>query len=222
MELPIVDKKTVSRIYSIRASSKQFTGDNEGAHKDFQEALIHNPEAATEMTCLLGEGHVLAQLGRKNEAIEALKLLVKKYPKFTGGYLNLAFQLGEAGRYEEAIGVGDKAIEAIEKAKRNDDLTYNAHKKVKVEDNNEEIPVIYNNRGYAKYKQGSLDEALKDINTSISMLPDNSYAFKNRALVYIAMNKPNLACDDISTSLRLNFTKIYGPEAEQLQKQHCK
>jgi tetratricopeptide (TPR) repeat protein len=165
---------------------------------------------------------VLAKLGRRDEGIEALKLLIKKYPKFTGGYLNLAFQLGEAGRYDEAIKVSDKALETIEKAKRNEDLTYNAHKKVKVEDNNGEIPVIYNNRGYAKYKLGLHDEALKDINTSIDMLPDNSYAYRNRALVYLAINKKDLACEDISKSISLNFTKSYGPEMEQLKQQQCK
>ena len=43
----------------------------------------------------------------------------------------------------------------------------------------------YNNRGFCLYKSGNLNDALKDMNYSIQLLPINSYAYKNRSLVFL-------------------------------------
>jgi len=221
LKYPVTDIELRNNIYTIRGESKKFTADFVGAHSDYQEVLKNQPDAPQEMLCLSGEGFVLSELNRTDESLAALRILVKKYPKFTAGYLNLAFTLAEAGKYQEAIDVNVKALEMIKGVKRNEDDTYNAHKKVTVADNNEEMPVIYNNMGYAEYKLGLHEDALKDINTSLKMLPDNSYAYKNRALVYIAMKKEDLACADIHNALALEFTEQYGDEVKLLKQKHC-
>lgn len=64
--------------------------------------------------------------------------------------------------------------------------------------------------------------ALEDINNSISILPANSYAFKNRGLVYLAMKRKEEACTDFMKALSLGFEKYYGEEVNKLIKANCK
>lgn len=82
-------------------------------------------------------------------------------------------------------------------------------------------PLSYNNRAYNKYKLGDLKGALADVEKSIRLYPTNSYAFRNRALIYIAMKKNANACQDINKALELGFTTMYGDQVEKLKEEHC-
>ena len=55
-------------------------------------------------------------------------------------------------------------------------------------------PLPYSNRSYSNLKLGFVKQALIDINKSITLFPENSYAFKNRALIYIKLKEFNKAC----------------------------
>lgn len=68
---------------------------------------------------------------------------------------------------------------------------------------------------------GDTKGALADVNKSLKLYPDNSYAFRNRALIYIAQDKLDKACEDITTALDLQYTKNYGNDVLELQKKHC-
>ena len=46
------------------------------------------------------------------------------------------------------------------------------------------------------------DEALSDIEKSISLDSTNSFAYKNRALVYIGLDSLHLACDDLNKATK--------------------
>lgn len=78
-----------------------------------------------------------------------------------------------------------------------------------------------NNRGYAYYMLGKYDKALKDINHSLQLDASNSYAYKNRALVYFKLQNQE-ACNDLQTALDKGFTEMYGDEVLKLQQEHCK
>jgi len=80
----------------------------------------------------------------------------------------------------------------------------------------------YNNRGFAKYKLGLFDEALKDINQSLVLYPTNAYAYKNRALVFFELKEEKKACGDLNTAKNLDFTRMYGNEVEILIKEKCR
>jgi len=82
--------------------------------------------------------------------------------------------------------------------------------------------LLYNNRGFAKYKLGDYKGALEDIDLSISLLPNNSYAFRNRALVHLAQNEKELACADMQKALDLGFAQSYGDEISKLQADNCR
>lgn len=80
----------------------------------------------------------------------------------------------------------------------------------------------YNNLGFCQYKNGDLEQALKDVNYSIKLLPTNPYAYRNRALIFLEMKKKAEACADIELSLQLGFTKNFGNEVIKLQTKNCK
>lgn len=69
---------------------------------------------------------------------------------------------------------------------------------------------------------GDLKGALADVNKSIKLYPANSYAFRNRALIYIEMNKIKKACEDLQAAIDKGFVQSYGQEVIELQKKHCK
>jgi len=50
-------------------------------------------------------------------------------------------------------------------------------------------PLGYSNRSFNKFKSGDFVGALSDIKKSIQIYPDNSYAYRIRALIYIQENK---------------------------------
>ncbi|EAY26656.1 tetratricopeptide repeat protein [Microscilla marina] len=80
----------------------------------------------------------------------------------------------------------------------------------------------YNNIGHTYYKMGKYAEALKHINYSLSKNNKNSYAYKNRALVYIAQGKKALACADLTKAQALGYRKLFGNEVQELQQKHCR
>ena len=49
----------------------------------------------------------------------------------------------------------------------------------------------------------------------------NSYAYRNRGLLYIKQHKPEEACADLHKALSLGFTENYGDEVEELVKKNC-
>lgn len=82
-------------------------------------------------------------------------------------------------------------------------------------------PIILNNYGYAKFKMGDDKKAESLINQSIDLWPQNSYAFRNLALVYLKQERKEDACEAMKQGIVLGFSKKYGPELENLRKENC-
>lgn len=83
-------------------------------------------------------------------------------------------------------------------------------------------PLVFNNKGYVYYKKGDYAKALSDINLSIKLYSTNSYAYRNLALVYIAMKKMNEAWNVLSYAKEYGFEKQYGNEVRDLTEKYCK
>ena len=82
-------------------------------------------------------------------------------------------------------------------------------------------PLPYSNRSYSNLKLGFVKQALIDINKSITLFPENSYAFKNRALIYIKLKEFNKACNDIEIAFKLGYIEKYGTDLELIKTQNC-
>jgi tetratricopeptide (TPR) repeat protein len=182
--------------YMNRGVSKGQKRDFQGAYEDYSHALQYD---TTNIGAMNNIATVLDELGRKEEAVEYLKKIIRIDPKFLGGYVNLGFQYSRNGRYKESIDYFNKALE-LEK----------------------DEPITLNNRGFSKYNLKDYAGALADINKSISIYPGNSYAYKNRALVYFAQKQNEKACADLQKAIAQGFTQMYGDEVNELIKEHCK
>lgn len=82
-------------------------------------------------------------------------------------------------------------------------------------------PYSNEHRGYVKYLMKNYDEAIVDISRAIELDPENSIAYKSRALVYFAQNKIKEGCEDIKKANSLNIkTKFpdYKAEIETMEK----
>ncbi|RZJ72413.1 tetratricopeptide repeat protein [Flavobacterium sp.] len=209
------DAKLRNLLWLTRGDSHLAMQNPDEAYKNFILVLDSKPETAVDIAAHLGVARALSNQHKHDQAVIYLEKLVKLYPDFESGYVNLVFQLSEAGNYKRAIEVSDNAIEMAKKRKKS------KVDKVVENDKSESIAMLYNNRGYAKYKAGDLKGALIDIDSSISLSPTNSYAFRNRALVNIASGKIALACADIEKALKLGFSESYGDEVTKLKATNC-
>lgn len=81
--------------------------------------------------------------------------------------------------------------------------------------------LAYNNLGFISYKKGEYEKGLELIKSSLSYFVDNSYAYKNQALIYIAQNQLTKACEALETAEQLGFSLHYGQEVNELRKVHC-
>lgn len=77
------------------------------------------------------------------------------------------------------------------------------------------------NKGYTQYQLGNKEEGLQLIGTSLSLTPDNSYAFYYLALIYLEEGKDLLSCSCMNTALELGFTRNYGKDVLKIYLEHC-
>lgn len=67
---------------------------------------------------LASRAHLLAQLGRKSEAIATQELLARHYPELSASWFNLGYMLEEHGQHERAETAFRRAIEIEPKMDR--------------------------------------------------------------------------------------------------------
>ena len=162
---------------------------------DMQELLAVD---STDYSGLIMMVNVLNWLNNTDEIMIYLERCVKLYPDDALVYANLAYRYQNMGDYDMAIQLNSKAI-ALDNTS-----TY-----------------FYNNRGFDKYKLNDLAGAMADIEIAMQKDPENSFAYKNRALVYIAQKERDKACADLQTALDKGFTLQYGPDVKELIKANC-
>ena len=165
------------------------------AMEDANEALKYNPRNIYALSII---GMALSETGKNAEAIPFFEKMIEIDSNFMPGYSDLAFAYTKAGEQEKALEINNKILSQ-----------------------DPSQPYALNNRGYSKMELNDLNGALQDINRSIQLMPGNSYAFRNRGLLYIKLKMNDQACDDFQTALKLDFTKRYGNEVEELVKKHC-
>ena len=208
-------------IYRAVLNSRKENLDTQKVFNDFATALILNPGSlkvyeqvgnflmsinqyelaiknynkilevdSTNYVVLVSRGRSYRKLSKYTEAFADLNRAIDLNPDHSLGFEVRAFAYLESKRFHEAV---------------NDFTTLIALSKNEGPEFADTHAFTYNNRGFAYYNLGMLDQALEDINLSLQMVPANSYAFKNRALVRIAQKD---FCWSLNTMCGIGREKI--------------
>ncbi len=170
--------------------------DFQGAYESLMDAYRFD---STDVAMLNNLATVCDELGQQDLALKYLFRVLKLDPEMYGANINIGFIYQNMNRHKEAIIYFDEAL-----AHMPDD------------------PLAYNNRAYSKLQLKDLKGAMSDVEKSIKIYPSNSYAYKNRALIYFAQGKNDKACADLQLAIEKGFTAQYGPEVEELLRKKCR
>lgn len=189
---------TVAGYYTDRAYLRKELGLKREALSDYTLALKYD---SLSYVSYYNRGLIYDELDILDSAVIDYTKSLKINPKNAATYLNRGFVLLQKGEFE-------KAVYDLERVPRY---------------TNSQVDVAYslNNLGYAYYKLHKLDLAEEKINQSIRILPSNSYAYRNLALISIEKGDIPAACKHLSKSVELGFTREFGNEVIELQEKHC-
>ena len=182
---------------NLLTSTKRYTG----ALAQYDTLLHREPWNARYLK------YKAVSLRRSGDPQTALKLLDESLALDSSD----GFAYDERGHCLVALERPGEAIEAFTKAIDR----YTSEKNLKLK------AFSLNNRGYAKYKNGDLDAALKDMDWSEHMKPDNAYVHRNKALVFLQQGNRTRACEELHTASTMGTTPQYGGEVLELIKQNC-
>ena len=213
-------------------------GDVESAILDMEKAIIAYPDNVEWLTILAGLQFAARDFKKMRITCDAI-LKIDNLNYF--GYWYRGYANKQLGQKENAMSDYSRAIEIdknnplayqdrgylkletedLDGAKKDYDLALFYHKEQKELDSLQ-YAVCLNNRGFVCYKRLELTEGLENITASIVIYPSNSYAYKNRALIYIALDKKDEGCRDLEMATMLGFKEKYGNEVEDLFNKNCR
>lgn len=215
-----------------RAAYEAAKGNYQLALQDIDQAISLFPDSASYQ---MQKGKIFKQAGKTDSAIVAFGKAIELSPKNSKpyqerGYLHLA---------TEAYGDAILDLNQVVELKGADATTYinRGYAKLEIQADslalfdfeealilartNELKGIVLNNLVRVKMLIGDVEGAWKDIRTATLLNPRSSYAFRNKALVLIAMKRYEEACEAIQTSLELGYTTSYGEEVQELKELHC-
>jgi len=79
----------------------------------------------------------------------------------------------------------------------------------------------FNNRGWAWYKLGEKDKALRNIAMAGRKKKDNPHVYRNLGVIALESGEKERACGHFRAALGLHITALAGPEVEDLFRIHC-
>ena len=189
------DSLLIAKILANKGASLSMLRDFENAYQILLEALDYDPNSKFALNNI---AMVCDESGRPEETLVYLRKLVELDPKLPNAHLNIGFKFQSLGKHKKAIEFFNNAIEL-----------------------DSEMAYAYSNRAFSKLYLGLLKEALVDVNKSLELDALNSYAYKIKALIFIEKKEFKKACKELSIASRLNYTKFYGDEVDDLINEHC-
>lgn len=179
-------------------SAKYQLKDYDGAILDLNRAIKLNPDY-TEAYYFRAICEV--KLDELDEALKDFNKVLELDPNYKDAYFNRAYYIKDKrGDYKGSIEDYNKFI-SLNKGGNN--------------------AFALNNRGFAKYKLNFLEDALGDVEKSLSIDPANAYAYRNRAKIFIAMDSLDAACSDLKKAIDYGYPEKYGKEVDSLLEQYC-
>lgn len=196
IELSENDKNFQAVALSNRGNCKSSKMDFDGALVDLKAAETILPNDLAVMSNI---AKTLDEMGKEDEAIKYLDKILEIDTGYVSAIVNYGFIFQNRDEHE-------KALEYFNKAQKLAPME----------------PFIYSNRAFSKLKLNDLQNAWRDINTSIQLNRQNSYAYKIRALISLAKKDMKAVCIDLENALKLGYKEQYGDEVDKLKAEHCK
>lgn len=182
--------------YIGRGQTYYYKNKMDSAIADYSKAIDINPKNTATYH---KRSECYNKQGKNELAQQDMEKIVELNPKDIDAKSTLASYYIVHENFEKANALFDE----IYKAKKND-------------------PYVLNNYGYVKHKMGNSEKGIDMINQSLQIWPQNSYAYRNLALIFLSLEDKEQACVAIKKGLMLGFSKSYGPELDNLKKEHCK
>jgi len=179
-------------------SAKFQLKDYPGAINDFSKAIEINHGF---LDAYYSRAICESKIKKYDKALADFNKVIELDPNHKDAFFNRAFYVkGKTGDYEGAIMDYNRFIEL---------------------NKNGNIAFALNNRGYSKYKLKDVAGAIADINESLELFPENAYAYRYRAEIYISLDSLNAACSDLQEALNQGYTLAYDNAVDELIKTYC-
>lgn len=224
--------------FAYRGTIYKAIGENQKALQDINKALESDSE---NLDLLKMQANILYNLGDNEAASQKFDNLIALNEKDEESYVYRAIVNKRMQNYDATLNDLNKAITI----NPNYDFAYEARadfytysladnfdqaiqdytKVITILDKNisaQNKAFLHNNRGFAKYQAKDFKGAIEDINISITLFPENAFAYKNRALVHLASANTKAMCTDLAKAKALGFEEKYGQEVNQLLLENCK
>lgn len=202
--------------YDYRGTWMQENQKFQQALQDFNTAIELNPKVPGYHR---HRALALNSLGERQRALSDLIVLTKMLPMQYENWLRLSEQYESLKMYKQARECLDKAIVIkphkldqvqkravfLMKLGQYNDAIADLDKLIKVSDMDDEL---YNMRGEANFQLKQYDLALKDFNQAIKLHPELGKNYLDRARLYKALHKDNLAKLDEAQANRLSKKSV--------------
>lgn len=184
------------KIIRIRVDCYMGLSDFKSAINDWKTIISLEPKDSDHYQ---GLAYAYWMIGEKVNCLATIDKALDISPKDPQVLSNVSYYYGSSGNYPESI-----RYATIGLAQNNIDNTLKGS--------------LLNNRGYAHIGLKKYEQALKDINESIRLFPDNSFAFCYRAIANIGLNKMETVCKDLEKAQGLGGVEL----THELILKYCK
>lgn len=189
-----VPDSVFAKLYNFRARAFERMGNYDSVFYSYQSTLKRKPDDLVSLVYLAsayGDG------GYYYEMAQLFYQLKSYHPTQHVWATNMSYYLNEGGYFEQAKNYADTSLLLAK------DSVWQG--------------VAYNNRSYANLKLGNLEQAKSDIEQAFLLYPNNSFAFRNNALILLQEGDTINACEALYKAKELGGLAI----TEELIKQHC-
>ncbi len=196
LELGFQEDQVYLSLGHLYANSMQYSL----AEMNYTKSIEQNPDSAS---TFFSRGTIRYFLQDYDGALDDFNHTLELNPKSIGALTNRALYVYDvSGEFDLAIADIRKVMEINEEEGLN-----MAHS--------------YNNLGYMLYRKNLYTEAMSNIEYSLELDDTNSYAYRNLALVYLALKQVELACISATKSIELGFIESYGSEIVEIKNKAC-
>jgi tetratricopeptide (TPR) repeat protein len=188
--------------YYARGNAKQKGGDYEGAIRDYREVINRKPDYA-EAYFSLGVVHI--HLDNRKVAIGHFQKAIKRKPELAEAYYNLGATRYHFGDYKVAIDHFDKAIKLKEPAiyAKAYKARGDAKKALEDADAKWDFFVAHYHWGNEAYKRAQYQEAIKNFDTTLKLVPEYDVAYGARGNAKAALWKFKVDLGDLGDAQNL-------------------